>query len=830
MKKIILLSAAALLLAGLAGCKQEEPLATPADEITVLTVGLPQSDVKTVLGAPVDGKRKVYWTNGDCISVNGTSSSPLSGVGEQASSATFSFSGVLSLPYNILYPAAIYKNSTTVTLPSEQPWAEGGFASGTSPMACSLAASEAVATLGHLCSIVCLSVSKNSGVSASKLTRVTFSGNAGEQVCGDFTIDYSVPSLASAAPGTGSEVAVTLSQSLSESTPLDIYIVVPAGTYSSGFQVVLEDEFGRIMTKSKADATTLSVGKLAKATAFEFVPSATVSTLTIQDAVEEVLVVDPYNITGRVVDTDGKGIEGAVVSDGAQCVRTMVDGSFYMQSNTSAVKYVFVSTPSGYKPAVSGGIPRFYKALSDVTPSAGVYDCGSFVLTEVSNPDRFTLLISADPQPRQYKYTMDRIAYKSLDVCQDLYQELYDVSRSVSGHEVYGICLGDIVHEDMSLYSNYASALATLEYPTYNIIGNHDNDTEAADDDGGAATFESYFGPRNYSFNIGGIHFVMLDNLIMKLDGSSLTAYDQGLTPEIWNWLQADLATVTKDTKLMICAHSPMFKQISGSERSNTANYGPEYGALIDQFDEVHAWAGHSHVGFNFIYSNTHRHKNVQVHTLARSTGELWTNDYLSAGTPRGFTVVEVDNGEITWKFHPVTRQRGNFMGVTTGYCSAGAPAYIWRDWDYNSSGIAEMKDGSGALDERYQLHAYPRGSYGDDCVYANVFLWDEKWGTPTFTPTGGTPVPMTRVNAPGTPAITDVENIYDLATAEFNLHYKTYANKSGGSLAAMSGYSARTVGEITSLFRVPVAATPASGTVSVTDRFGNVYTRPVSW
>ena len=86
-----------------------------------------------------------------------------------------------------------------------------------------------------------------------------------------------------------------------------------------------------------------------------------------------------YNITGRVVDNTGNPLENVVVSDGIQCVRTMFDGTFYMQSNTANVKFVHISTPSGYLPPVDGGKPRFYKAKVDITPSAGIYDFGGFV-------------------------------------------------------------------------------------------------------------------------------------------------------------------------------------------------------------------------------------------------------------------------------------------------------------------------------------------------------------------------------------------------------------------------------------------------------------------
>ena len=841
MKGYFFAVAAATMLA-LAGCEAIGP-EQGIEGCTVLKVGLDDVSTRTSLGSSDAGVRKVFWSDGDRLCVNGTASNPLEGLAPGTSSVSFTFPGVLSTPYNLLYPASFYKNATTITLPSSQSFAAGTIAPDTAPLAGYSASGEGTIAIGHLCTIIRISVLKDPGVSASPLASVHFRGNAGEQVCGDFTIDYSSATLTAA--GSGTEVSLTVNQPLSESEALDLYLTVPSGTYSSGFTVVFEDAAHRSMTRVKSGEAVLGKGKLVNLTpAVNFVPSAAALPIELEEVTEVVLPPDGYNIKGRVVDNGSNPVAGVVVSDGTQCVRTMFDGTFYMTSNTANVKFVHISTPSGYLPEVSGGIPQFYKAKAGITPSAGVYDFGDFVITPVANPNRFTLLITADPQPRKFNWTLDKVAYKSLDVCQDLYQELYDVSQGIAGRQVYGICLGDVVHEDMSLYEQYVSALGTLGYPTYNIIGNHDNDYNVSSDDEAAAPYESYFGPRNYSFNIGGIHFVMLDNLIQGgyNNDRSYDSYDQGLTDQIWTWLQADMAFVPTTTKIMVCAHSPMFKYQSGSERTNTAYHGGTtsnknggaygYGDLFDKYDEVHAWAGHTHSGFNFVYNPGHRHKNIQVHTLARSTGELWTNEYLANGTPRGFTVVEVNNGDISWKFHPLTRQRGAFQGVNTGYCSAGAPAYTWRDWSYNASGVAVM-NGGGSLTEDYQLHAYPRGAYGDNYVYANVFLWDEMWDNPVWTPDGGAPVEMTRIYTPGTPKIADTEKIYDKADTEFRTWYKTYANKSGGSLAALEGYytvAPEVDGLITTLFRAPAAASPNSGTVSVTDRFGNVYSSHVSW
>lgn len=819
MKIYRLLSIAALALMA-AGCQMAQP-EEPKDGELILEIGLPSAS-KTYFGPSVDGKRQTYWSNGDKLALNGVYSEELSGIAEGSSTAKFRFEGDFTAPYNVLYPHYFYSTESQIELPQVQPFVDGGVASEVAPMAAQLTSVSEGGTLRHLCAFVGLKVLKSSIVGApSVLEALQFFGGDGEQLCGGFVLDYTDGSLVSIAPYYVNQfIVMNPHAALSETDALEVIVAIPPGTYTSGFRVVLLDDESAELTMTRSSSISFEAGKLYWMPEFAFAPALEPVEFELPEVDVDKLILDPYNVTGYVLDDEGNGLEGVVVSDGLHCVKTFHDGSFYLQSDPATTKFISVSTPSGYMPPVEKGLPKFYKLLSSVTPVGGVYDMGTFTLNAVANPDRYTLLITADPQPRANNWTLDKTAFKALEICEDLYQELKDVADDISGRQVYGICLGDLVHENMSLFSNYAKGLEKVGYPTYNIIGNHDNDTSASDDDGGAAPWESYFGPRNYSFNIGKFHFVVLDNLIMKTDsgnGNKLTAYDQGLTDDVWEWLQQDLSFIPTSTKLMVCAHSPMFKQHSGSERTNTAKHGPDYGDLINNYTEVHAWAGHSHVGFNYIYPESHRHKRVQVHTLARSTGELWTNEYLASGTPRGFTIVEVDGDEITWRFHPTKYERPDWIGKSTGYTSS-RPSYPHKDWTI-SGGKAYMKVGGALLDESYQLHAYPRGAYGDNYVYANIFLWDENWKLPVFTPDGGEPVEMERWTA---------ADRYDLADTEMRTHYKTYSKL----LKSYSGYKTVDSDPITTLFRTKteVDESPNSGVVSVTDRFGNTWTRPVSW
>ena len=58
---------------------------------------------------------------------------------------------------------------------------------------------------------------------------------------------------------------------------------------------------------------------------------------------------DPTIITGSVRDEAGKALEGVVVSDGVCVVKTDEKGQFEMPYDRASGRFVFVSTPSGYR-------------------------------------------------------------------------------------------------------------------------------------------------------------------------------------------------------------------------------------------------------------------------------------------------------------------------------------------------------------------------------------------------------------------------------------------------------------------------------------------------
>jgi len=364
MRKHFGIFAAVLCLA--AGCAKE--IVPSGNElVTELTAGV--APTKTVL----DGS-KVYWTSGDQINVNGVTSDELA-IDAPSATATFTFKGVLNTPYKAVFPASIYMDENTVTMPSVQEYCETSFHSQASPM---LAYKEDNGNLvfSHPFAVVCLYI--NLKDDADKISYVEFRGNDNEQVCGDFAVDFT--NLTLSGTGSGDKVVrVNVDHDLTAGTPMLVHIVVPARTYAKGFTIKVADENGHYMQKSVPTGRVYESGKVYDMKAFDFVPTATEldADLKIASAAELIAFANAWNAgeyTSTVEDpfvvTLTKDIEftaednaawpGIGVDSGASVFNGVFDGCSYTISG-------FTSTNSLFKYVAAEGIVQNLSLSGDVT-------------------------------------------------------------------------------------------------------------------------------------------------------------------------------------------------------------------------------------------------------------------------------------------------------------------------------------------------------------------------------------------------------------------------------------------------------------------------------
>ena len=791
----------------LIGCQTNETIDNFGENGST-TFTISTAATRTYLGEKEGDVYPIYWSEGDHIVVNGNISEEAVINAKNPTSAQFTVNAVLDFPRSIIYTGDLTTNPSCVSFPSEQLYEANSIKSGYAPMYGYVTSQNSNIQLKHLAGILRLPVKADkSGVT---LQSITIKSNSGEALSGLYAVDCSNGQL-STTESNESEILYLADTALSTDNATIFNIVMPKGDYKA-CTITFTDSQGDKMV-CVWNPSTVKAGIVREFKTITYKANAKFSLEAFDSYVDSFIGLVPC--CGVVKDSKGAPIKGVVVTNGETCVQTDANGYYEMDIDLEETKFIYVSIPSGYKAKNNAdGLPQFYYLVTSTDRKLG-YCSANFVFEPISgNPDRYTLLIGADLQPRAKSTDYDRIAFHSLDVAEDFYRDMREKGASITDREVYGMILGDIVHENMSLFKNYIDGVKTFNFQMFNVIGNHDHDYSASTDVEAARKFEEYFGPSYYSFNIGKLHYVVLDNIIMAVENGKVqkNGYAYGLTDREWAWLQNDLKFVDKSTTLMVAAHCPMFKKDSAStEFQDQSEHGSDYANLLKQYSKVHAWAGHTHRSFNYTYSSSlfSSLKNIEVHTLARSTGELWTNEYNAYGTPRGYTVVEVDGNDVSWYFKPTTYQQAKYIG--NDYKTVGQPAYTLRQWDYDSNGVGIMKSNGKTLDQAHQMSVWKDGDY----VYTNVYLWDSKWETPTFNGSKMSQLSRTHSNA------------FDNAYMECRNFYEGYS-----FLKDITDYldDFKTPDRFNAIFRVKNTNSTGSGTVSVTDRFGNTYTADFSW
>ncbi|MCR4565070.1 MAG: SGNH/GDSL hydrolase family protein [Bacteroidales bacterium] len=234
----------------------------------------------------VGNVRKLYWSAGDRIAVNGLVSQPLpEDLPEKTQTISFSFAEPLSAPYKMLYPASVYEDETHISLPAVQDYRAGGFAEGMFPMA-GYGTEEGNLSIHHLCAILKIQIVRAATEpDTDPIVSVRFQGRGGEQVCGRFELDYQ-NALLSGTSDASKDKELRVVHSLSTESAAVYYLVVPAGAYASGYDVTVVDANGHYMVKSKTEAVTLEAGHLYAMSEFAFVPTGTEMDVVISNAGE----------------------------------------------------------------------------------------------------------------------------------------------------------------------------------------------------------------------------------------------------------------------------------------------------------------------------------------------------------------------------------------------------------------------------------------------------------------------------------------------------------------------------------------------------------------
>lgn len=221
---------------------------------------------------------------------------------------------------------------------------------------------------------------------------------------------------------------------------------------------------------------------------------------------------EPLAVTGCVVDTDGAPMEGVVVSDGYTVTQTDAEGRYEITAPRCAA-FVWVSAPEGYMaPLKESGIPDFFRALGSFETTQ---TC-DFTLERLDDSKPWVMLAVGDPQVKNN----EQVGYFREEGIADMRK----LMAADASKRYFALILGDLVYDQMGMYDAYVKSLSELGIPLFHVIGNHDHDKNAVDavdepelqDPAADDDYESFIGPTYYSFDLAGMHFLMLDNVYMS--------------------------------------------------------------------------------------------------------------------------------------------------------------------------------------------------------------------------------------------------------------------------------------------------------------------------
>ena len=429
-------------------------------------------------------------------------------------------------------------------------------------------------------------------------------------------------------------------------------------------------------------------------------------------------------VSGTVKDTAGNPMAGIPVSDGFAVVLTDASGAYSLETDKAA-GLVFITTPSGYTPAASNvNLPLFWNLI---TSPADEDERADFVLAPVDD-SRFAFIAFAD---NQISNRHGEVTCFNTTTVPDINASLAQLRAE--GYEPFLIALGDQAHDcywkanRYGLQEAYAD-LRKLEAPLYNVMGNHDNDNTAMNDFDAAAEWRRNVGPNYYSFNKGGVHFVVLDN-IEVVDESPLKSkdgecvYKHRIAPYQLDWLRKDLALVKdKDTPLVLLMHAPLY-YFPGGTRQYYIENPEELLELLADFKDVRVLSGHTHVS----YATASEDGRIYENNYGAVCGSWWLNARVDLGNDNNICRDGTPSGYGIWRW--------NGKDFSNYFKGTGLPADV-QFWAYDLNEVE--------FDNEAVAAEYLKGRKKENEVLVNVWGYGPGWKVEVFEK--GKPLEVERV------------------------------------------------------------------------------------
>jgi hypothetical protein len=357
------------------------------------------------------------------------------------------------------------------------------------------------------------------------------------------------------------------------------------------------------------------------------------------------------------MDDTESGIAGVAVSNGVDIVQTNETGQYEIPVSDDAV--IFIIKPRDWMTPVNElNLPQFYYLhkpngypdsfrFKGVEPTGELPEAINFPLYDEDGSENFKMVVFGDPQP----YNIDQIDYLTEDV----------VSELIGRDDLeFGMTMGDIVGDNLDLFSPLNQSVSKIGIPWYNVLGNHDVNYQAPNDMLSDETFERVYGPSTYAFVYGDVHFILVDDVVHD-DEAGSRGYVGGLRPDQIEFVSNYLGIVPKDDLVVLTMHIPLAQHGDSFRKSDQKKLFD----LLKEFPHTLSISAHSHVHNNGFFhkdsSDWQREKPHHHFNVGTTSGSWWNgfrneNDVphtmMRDGTPNGYSFISFNGVEyvIDWK------------------------------------------------------------------------------------------------------------------------------------------------------------------------------------
>ena len=430
--------------------------------------------------------------------------------------------------------------------------------------------------------------------------------------------------------------------------------------------------------------------------------------ISILVGISAVCELQAKEIKGTVKDTEGNPVAGVVVSDGLNTVTSDEKGRWGMDADQDS-RFVFVSTPSGYISSTLEGKTLFYKEIRNKTKS---YD---FVLQKNPLDDtNHNVIVIADPQISERSELAD-LAKQSDDITEFVAQ--------MDGDYTFGICLGDIVGWDHSIYPEYNEIMAKAGIDYRYVIGNHDMTNWGRSYETSMKNYGDMYGPAWYSFNVGDVHYVVMnDNFYVGRDYFYIGYLDERQL----SWLEKDLSFVPKGSRVVVSMHIQTTNDKSDRDAFQYGIIGdnlcnkPALYSMLEPYKAT-ILSGHSHTADYEQIS-----ENIFEMNIAGFCGAWWCGEVCIDGAPAGYKILDMNGSDIQWIYkgcgHPLDYQVKVYVDT---------PDYpgevIANVWDFDPAWTVEyFEDGVKVCDmQRFKAQdILAKELYKDPSTLKRSWVW----------------------------------------------------------------------------------------------------------